>query len=135
MKLYTFCLYDYEGGQDYQFFHPEDKTREQFEADMQFLLVKYGDEYLEQLKENPGWAGNDEWTSAALAHAKELGYTQPEKVNVSTRSIWILSGDPNEKSWEKLVGPELHQKAVGYNEEFKAGVFDRHQEEDEDDED
>lgn len=55
MKLFKLYCTVYDSHQYWLYTHSDlDKPQEQFEADMKFLLVKYGKEYL--MEEGKWWA-------------------------------------------------------------------------------
>ena len=115
MKLYNLGYYYEEGGADYLFTHPENKTQEEFDADAKSLIRKYGYEFMAQQE---GWIGNTEWIDYVAGKMPELGYERVTPITTSFYARFILKDDEDSyysQEWYDVVGPDLYNKALEYN--------------------
>lgn len=91
------------------------RTKYQFEADMKFLLVKYGREYLEEEKEC--WAGSGGWIKFISGKFSELGYEQIEPISTGFTSGMIL--DDSDAEFGQIIGKELWKSATAHNDRIR----------------
>lgn len=115
MKIFRLAWMDYEDYSSWLFSH-EYKTEEQFKEDVEILLKKYGDEYLDG---EDSWASSNRWIKLVSDKLPELGYTVVEPLDWSFFGGFILNHDGRmdnqDEEWEKIVGRELMEKAKLHN--------------------
>lgn len=82
MKVFRFYIGDYDGLNYDQFFsHQEDKTQEEFDADVKFLMKKYFEDYYKSIQKKH-WSSPrlEDWVRYSLERISELGYEKYEPV-------------------------------------------------------
>jgi hypothetical protein len=109
-KIFELSWINYEDRLSFLYFH-ENKTKEQFNEDVKILIIKYGEEYLNQ---EEVWAGVDRWIKFISAKLPELGYTliSPQRTVFGGSEII----DVEDTEWCSVVGPDLFDKAIEWNE-------------------
>lgn len=115
MNIFKLSWYDYDEGVSYLFSH-DNKNQEEFNNDVNHLLIKYGNEYIEQ---EIGWIGANSWIQFIVPKLIEIGYKQINPIEWSFFGSSIIGLD-NEISdddikWGKIVGDELFNKSIQYN--------------------
>lgn len=95
------------------------KTPEEFREDVNFLLRKYGKEFLDSCGEEQ-WASMDNWISFIVPKFKELGYLHIiPQYSVDFVGCHILKEedayDRQTKQFLNSIGEELTQKAFEHN--------------------
>jgi len=108
-KDYDDCIY-------YLFIH-FDKTKKQFIKDINFLLHKYGEDYLAQ---EEGFAGADNWITFISKKMSELNYLLVIPITNSFFGTYIIeSNEKNNRKWRNIVGKELLNKVILHNKKKK----------------
>ena len=117
MKLFELHWHWYEEQVSYLFMHPGDKTQEEFNAEVELLLFKYGNEYLES---ETSWVGAPDWMEFIVPKMKEFGYESIEPISYSFFGAHLIEGDDeDDKNWGKIVGKELLEKAIEHNSKLR----------------
>ncbi len=119
MKIFTLSWSWYEDYQYYQFCH-ESKTKQEFEDDVNTLIINYGKEYMEQ---EDSWVGIHSWVEYASKKLIEVGYSYVETETVNFWGGYILKGQKDEadnlyddeQTWKNLVGEKLFNMAIDKN--------------------
>ncbi len=119
MKIFTLEWSCYEEYNYYQFYHLA-KSNEDFDQDVNSLMVKYGQEYIEQ---ETCWVGINSWVEYVSTKLTELGYNRVETHNYGFFGGSILEGDREEKKWESVVGKELLQMAISKNKNLRTDLY------------
>lgn len=115
MKLFKLSWVDWDSGLHFLFCHTDETiTQERFEEDVKALLLKYGNEYIEQEK---SWVGLDSWVQYIALKLSELGYQPVEPINYSLAGGMILDGDNDieETGLLDIVGKDLCDAAIAKN--------------------
>lgn len=99
----------WEQESSYLFIHL-DKTEKQFKEDVEMLLVKYGDEYINS---EESWVGANNWIAYVAKKMEELGYELFQPVRVSYFGAYIIKEE--DKDWKKVIGKKLFDKSVARN--------------------
>ena len=119
MNLFKLEWCDYDMNDEYLFTH-DNKTEQEFKEDVQFLLVKYGNEYIEQER---GWVGANYWIKYVAPKLVELGYKEVKPIEWSFFGGSILSSENiirnDDLKWKEIVGKELFSKAIEANSKKK----------------
>jgi hypothetical protein len=116
MKLFELSWSWYEDHDYYLFVH-ENKTEDDFQKDVKILLIKYGEEYLQQ---EDCWAGANNWIEYISTKLPELGYEHIEPINVGFWGAYIIDGDDGDDVvWGEIVGEELLQKTIHHNKKIR----------------
>ena len=99
----------YEDYSPYIFCH-ESKTKEEFTADCKFLMIKYGNDYIEQ---ETSWTSAPRWIEFILDKFSELGYVRviPKCFNIF--GSYIIKDE--ESDLKNIVGEALYNKAIQSN--------------------
>jgi hypothetical protein len=117
MKVFRFYIGDYDGlNYNQLFIHQDDKTEEEFDADVKFLMKKYFEEYYETLKNKHYSSPHLEyWVKYSLERISELGYEKYEPITSSIYNPCYY--DMFEKTPEKdknniipLINKDLYNK-------------------------
>lgn len=120
MKLFKLYCSIYDSHQYWLYTHPNpDRTKEEFESDMKFLLVKYGKEYLQN---EDSWAGSRGWMEFISEKFSEFGYEKIEPMSIGFSSGLIL--DESDQEFRKIVGMELWQDAMEHNRRIRKEMDD-----------
>jgi len=96
----------------------DDKTKLEFEEDVVSLLIKYGNEYIDQ---TDCWTGAGDWIEYISTKLSELGYSEvePDTFNFWNADIFKTPDEYGEdgstEKWGKIVGKELLDKAIAHN--------------------
>jgi len=112
MKIFELSWRCYEDYCPYLFSH-ETKTKEEFNEDVKSILIKYGNEYINQ---ETSWVGASDWIKYIVDKMPELGY---QLVKPEIFSIWgafIIDGDDEtDIDFGNIVGIDLLHKAIEHN--------------------
>lgn len=115
LKLYQLGWEYVEEWNYYHFIH-FNKTQDQFSKDIQSLLIKYGNDYLES---EEGLISVQGWIEFIAEKLPELGYKRIEPIKATYYEISYLSEFAQEsKDWSDVVGEELLQKAIKQNQKI-----------------
>jgi len=116
MNLFELSWNDYEGASYWLFFH-ENKTQEDFDKDVHFLLKKYGNEYMDS---ESGWVSAYYWIGYISNKFEELGYKKVEPIRWSFFGASLINHEGKMSSqdikWGKIVGVDLINRAKEFNE-------------------
>lgn len=120
MKYFEFSWSYYEDSSSYLFYH-ESKTIKEFEADCKFLMIKYGNDYIEQeqyLTQAP------RWIDFIIDKFSELGYERIIPVAFNIFGSYIIDDDREDGkcALKQVVGKELFDKAVNHNKKIKERI-------------
>ena len=117
MKIYELYWSWYEDYIHFTFCHPENKSEEEFKADVDSLMIKYGEDYLES---EESWAGANGWVEYIVPKMKELGYETPTQTTYGFWGAYIIeSKADDDKKFGDVVGKELLEKAIKHNKKIK----------------
>jgi hypothetical protein len=119
MKIFQLSIDDWTGGSTYQFYH-DNKTNEEFQLDVNSLLLKYGDEYIDS--EENGMVDDAGWVAYVATKMGELGYGEVKVDGWYNLLQMGLINSSKEKDYEdsfkhfkSIVGEELMKKAIKKN--------------------
>ena len=119
MKLFELSWKDYDCLSYWLFLH-ENKTQEEFDKDVRFLLKKYGDEYIDG---ELGWVSASSWMEYISDKFEELGYKNVEPITWSFFGASLINHDGEMSSedikWGEIVGNDLIKRAKEFNENVK----------------
>lgn len=118
MKLFQLAYKHWEEYVPYLFTHINvEKTIEEFKLDVDSLLTKYGEEFINS---SDSWVGVDEWVKFIIPKMSELGYSpiDPPSYIIWGASILDSEDDISDSEWTEKVGDDLCQKAIAKNKEF-----------------
>lgn len=102
---------DYDAEQHWLFSH--DKTRDEFSADCNRLIVEYGEEYINNsVGERVGVC---DWLEYIADKLQALGYELIRPIGCYYQGASTIRDDDRRDAWSALVGEELIDKAVKHN--------------------
>jgi hypothetical protein len=122
MKIFNLLTYQYDGGWDRYFIHPDDtKTFNDFKKDCNDMIVKYSDEYLNSLTEDYQQPYIEDWIEFIAKKLAELGYSKCDMSDVtygfSGNGYMFNTNDDdwkNERSQKEfvdIIGEVVYSKA------------------------
>lgn len=124
MKIFELAWTWYEDYCPYLFAH-ESKTKEEFDLDVEAILIKYGNEYINQ---ETSWVGAHSWIEYIVNKIPELGYTIIKPERFSIFGAFIIDGDEDDDiAFGKIVGDELLRKAIEHNKNLRDEMDKRHE--------
>lgn len=114
-NIFDLSIYDWPIDYDinYMFFHIN-KTIDEFKADFNMMLVKYGKEYIQS---ESGYAKRDNWAIYAAEKMEELGYIKVklEQYQLILKSDISNKRDELDEIFEYIVGKQLIDLAAQHN--------------------
>lgn len=129
-KIYRLQHEDWESSFNFDFIHPGyDKSDEQFKHDIQSLMKKYGDEYL---NDSQSWIGTDGFITFIAPKLKELGYEEIHPTTFYTfqgggiiRKGFVENEHLPEKEREiiNVMGEDFINKCIKKNIEFEKELY------------
>lgn len=120
-NIFRLAWYDYEESAYWLFTHPT-QTEGGFKEDVEFLLKKYGEAYINQ---EDGWVSSFGWIEFIVGKMGELGYTEVKPMRWSFFGGYILGRDDEDlKEWKNKVGDSLADLAVQKNEDMEREMRD-----------
>ena len=124
MKIFELAWTWYEDYRPFLFSH-ETKTKEDFEADVKSLMIKYGDEYI---KQETSWVGASDWIEYISTKMSELGYETVTPERFSIFGAFIVDGNADDDiEFGKIIGEELFEKAIEHNKNLRKEMNKRHE--------
>lgn len=129
MNTFNLEVYDLCGSQSWALSHPT-KTEEDFKADVNFLLKKYGRDYIETSfcefkddKKRPIHITIEYWIAYIFNKMSELGYSEHKDTgNYYLGGLGIITTNTEYHetedyfTFENIVGQKLMKKAIKHNE-------------------
>ena len=99
------------------FFH-ENKTEKDFKKDVNFLLKKYGKDYIKSNEDS--WVGACGWFEFIVPKMSELGYEKVSTIKYGHFGSYIIKNDEiyekeESRNLKKFIGKELLEEAVEHN--------------------
>jgi len=114
-KIYELWYNDYDGGSSYQFTHPKNKFKAEFQQDCQDTLRQFADAYI---NEHDSWIGTSDLVELISKNLPTLGYIPFDEVfeNISfgmggSGILQPTDYDDGSDMIKKLLGDDLLQKA------------------------
>lgn len=115
MNIFELSWHDYDE-LSYWLFSHDNKNQDDFNNDVNFLLKKYGEEYINNEK---SWVGACYWIGYIVPKMEELGYTKVEPIKWSFTGAGIINFDniisEDDLRWSEVVGEDLLFKAARHN--------------------
>lgn len=108
-------------------FTHENKSKIQFNKDVNMLISKYADEYLETLSGEFDFAYLRGLIKYAASKMDELGYVRMDLVEYNITGA-LRYGGHEDKQLKKILGSKLYKKIINYNKElsdkYEKGLID-----------
>lgn len=98
----------------------ENKTLSQFKQDINSLMVKYGESYIEANSDY--WITCGDWIVYASKKLSELGYVKIETERYTISGSGIIAGSKVDNKFRRIVGSDMYNKAKEHNATLR-GVF------------
>jgi len=101
------------------------KIQDDFNTDVEFLLKKYGEEYITHEK---SWTGACHWMEYIVPKLEELGYEKVEPIKWSFSGASIIgyneeSITEDDFNWSEIVGKDLLYLAAKHNKDLEDSLY------------